>query len=44
MKNKISVTVDESTLLKIFEALSRTKYKNRSELIEAALERLLEAD
>ncbi|NQV08541.1 ribbon-helix-helix protein, CopG family [Candidatus Woesearchaeota archaeon] len=44
MKRKISVTVEESTVLKLFEAISKTRYKNRSEIIEESLKKFLEEE
>lgn len=44
MKRKISVTVNEDTVLKMFEAISKTRYKNRSQIIESALKRILEEE
>ena len=44
MKQKICVSIDENCLLKIRGALRGGKYRNRSHIIEYAVERLLEVD
>jgi Arc/MetJ-type ribon-helix-helix transcriptional regulator len=41
MKDKISVTVSEETANKILAYLARSSYRSKSELMEAALRRLL---
>ncbi len=38
MKNRISATVDESTVKAINRILKSGKYRNKSHLIEAAIE------
>jgi len=42
MKRKISVTVEETTAQKLLEAISKTRLKNKSQIVEHALKRILE--
>lgn len=44
MKSKISITVDEATLLKILENKAKHRCSSKSELIEKALADFLEAE
>ena len=41
MKEKLSVTVDEKIIRKLEESLKDNKYRNKSHLVEVALERFL---
>lgn len=42
MKQKLSITVDETVIKEIDESLSSGKYRNRSHVIEYAVKKLLE--
>ena len=42
MKHKLSVTLDEELVKKIFSALSTGKYRNKSHVVEYAVQKLLE--
>lgn len=42
MKNKISVTVDEKSLLKIRESMTIYRHRNKSQAVEFFLKKLLE--
>ena len=42
MKNKISISVDEETLVKIDESIFKRKFRNRSHAFEYALNKLFE--
>ena len=44
MKHKLSITLDEEVILKIFPAVARGKYKNRSHYIEHAVKKFLEVE
>jgi len=44
MKEKISITLDERTVLKIFEALSTGRFRNKSHVVEYAVKKMLEED
>ena len=44
MKHKLSITVDEETILKVFEALKGKKYRNKSHFFEVAAAKLLEVE
>jgi len=44
MKHKLSITLDEEVILKIFPAVARGKFRNRSHFIEFAVKKLLEAE
>jgi len=42
MKSKLSITLDEETLLEIQRQLHSGKFRNKSHLIEYAVKKLLE--
>ena len=42
MKKKISISIDEETLLKIIEHVDKGKFRNKSHAIEFAVNYLLE--
>ena len=42
LKHKLSVTLDEELVKKIFSALSTGKYRNKSHVVEYAVQKLLE--
>ena len=42
MKQKISVTLDEELVLKIFGALKTGKFRNKSHVVEYAVNQLLD--
>jgi len=42
MKKKLSITVDEKVIHKIEESLKDNTFRNKSHLVEVALERLFE--
>jgi len=42
MKKKLSISIDEKMIQKIHESLKDTTYRNKSHLVEVALERLFE--
>lgn len=42
MKSKISISVDEETLMKIDESINKKKFRNRSHAFEYALNEILE--
>jgi len=42
MKDKISVTIDEKTILSILRGISKGKFRNKSHAVEYALKRLAE--
>ena len=44
MKQKISITLDEATVLDIFNAISSGKYRNKSHVVEYAVKKLLEVE
>lgn len=41
MKHKLSITVEEGIVLRVFDALRTRKFRNKSHFFEAAAERLL---
>ncbi len=41
MKAKISVSLDEKTILGIFKKLDRDRFKNKSQVVEIAIKRFL---
>ena len=41
MKKKISISIDEETLLKILESIDKGKFRNKSHAIEFAVNSLL---
>ncbi|MBI1935854.1 hypothetical protein HYS31_05425 [Candidatus Woesearchaeota archaeon] len=44
MKEKISITLDEGTVLGIHEAISSGKFRNKSHVVEYAVKKLLEVE
>ena len=42
MKHKLSITLDEEVVLKIFPAVAKGKFKNKSQFIEQAVKNFLE--
>ena len=44
MKQKISITLDEKTVLDIFKAISGGKFRNKSHVVEYAVRKLLEVE
>jgi len=42
MKHKISISIEEETLLRLREHIRSRKFRNRSHAVEYALERLME--
>ena len=42
MKKKISISIDEETLLKILESIDHGRFRNKSHAIEYAVNTLLE--
>lgn len=44
MRQKISITVDEGTLLRVADMLRNKKFRNKSHFFELAAEKLLEED
>ena len=44
MKNKISVTIEEKTVLDILKAISSGKFRNKSHVVEYAVRKLLEVE
>ena len=44
MKYKISVSVDEETLLKVREAIRNGKFRNRSHAFEYSIQKVIEGD
>lgn len=41
MKKKLSISVDEKIILKVEEALKDSTFRNKSHIVEVALEKLL---
>lgn len=44
MKSKLSVTLDEALVQKIAEALSTGRFRNKSHVVEFAVNKLLEEE
>jgi Arc/MetJ-type ribon-helix-helix transcriptional regulator len=44
MKAKLSITVDENTVLDILKTLSNGKFRNKSHFIEYAVKKLIEEE
>ena len=44
MKTKLSITVDEETLIELEEQLNSGRFRNKSHLIEYAVKKLLEEE
>ncbi len=44
MKHKISITIDEKVLLKVFERMRSREFRNKSHFFESAASKLLEGD
>ena len=44
MKQKLSITVDEETILEIQKQLNSGRFRNKSHLIEYAVKKLLEVE
>jgi Arc/MetJ-type ribon-helix-helix transcriptional regulator len=44
MKQKISITIDENTVLDIFSAIKTGKFRNKSHVVEYAVRKLLEVE
>ncbi len=44
MKHKLSITMDEETIIKIREAIREGSFRNKSHAIEYAVKRLLEKE
>ncbi|MBW3005051.1 ribbon-helix-helix domain-containing protein [Candidatus Woesearchaeota archaeon] len=44
MKKKISISIDEETLLKILAHIEKGRFRNKSHAIEYAVNNLLEED
>jgi Arc/MetJ-type ribon-helix-helix transcriptional regulator len=44
MKAKLSITIDENTVLDILETLRNGKFRNKSHFIEYAVKKLLEEE
>ena len=44
MKSKLSITLDEETLLEIQKQLNSGKFRNKSHLVEFAVKKLLEVE
>jgi len=44
MKQKISITIDEKTVLDMFSAIQTGKFRNKSHVVEYAVKKLLEVE
>ena len=44
MKKKLSITMEENVILKIEDSLKTKKFRNKSHLIEYAVDRLLQEE
>ena len=44
MKQKISISIDEKTVLDIFKAIQTGKFRNKSHVVEFAVKKLLEVE
>ncbi|HLC60021.1 MAG TPA: hypothetical protein VJJ52_01180 [Candidatus Nanoarchaeia archaeon] len=44
MKQKISISIDEKTVLDIFKAIQSGKFRNKSHVVEFAVKQLLEVE
>jgi Arc/MetJ-type ribon-helix-helix transcriptional regulator len=44
MKHRVTITVDEETILRIREGIRSGKFRNRSHALEYALQKLLEGE
>ena len=44
MKSKLSITLDEETLLEIEKQLNSGKFRNKSHIVEYAVKKLLEEE
>ena len=44
MKSKLSITLDEETLLEIEKQLGSGKFRNKSHVVEYAVKKLLEVE
>ncbi len=42
MKQKLSITIDEKTVLDILKTISTGKFRNKSHVVEYAVKKLLE--
>jgi Arc/MetJ-type ribon-helix-helix transcriptional regulator len=44
MKQKISITIDEKTVLDILQAIETGRFRNKSHVVEYAVKKLLEVE
>lgn len=44
MKQKLSITIDEKTVLDMFTAIQTGKFRNKSHVVEFAVRKLLEVE
>ena len=44
MKHKLSISVEEETVLKVLEAMKSKEYRNKSHFFEVAAEKLLDGE
>ena len=44
MKQKLSITIDEKTVLDMFTAIQTGKFRNKSHVVEFAVKKLLEVE
>jgi len=44
MKQKISITIDEKTVLDILDTIRTGKFRNKSHVVEYAVKKLLEVE
>ncbi|HLC62111.1 MAG TPA: hypothetical protein VJI52_03795 [Candidatus Nanoarchaeia archaeon] len=44
MKQKLSITIDEKTVLDMFRAIQTGKFRNKSHVVEFAVKQLLEVE
>jgi hypothetical protein len=42
MRHKISISIDEETILKVMDIMKSKKYRNKSHFFEIAAEKLME--
>jgi len=44
MKHKLSISVDEETIIKVREAMRKGKFRNKSHAFEYAIKQVLDGD
>lgn len=44
MKHKLSISIEEATVLKIFDGMRTGRYRNKSHLVEMAVNKYLESE